>query len=568
MKSLLVICFGLIIVSCAYESSGTTDWNYNDPRNGGFQKVPYYEQETGPGLILIEGGTFNTQLSMDDTAKTNVIVPSYYMDITEVTNFDWCEYMYWTDRTYGTDFRQICYNTLPDTNLWRTKIGYSEPMEVSYLRHPSYRNYPVVGVTWLQANNYCAWRTDRVNENILIREGVLLTNPDQQNEPFTTNAYLAGQYESGMNSSGQLPDLDPSKGGYNPAIGKIKTSTNSKPSRNVKMEDGILLPRYRLPTEIEWEYACNGKGAISEWSKKEMKQLQSRLDLMGNFVKNQNGINFNGHIVAPVDAYLPNDYGLYNMAGNVSEWVMDVYEDRKVASGNFAPFIGDEVKVPLRESRNYIDNKYDEVIYDIDGIRQYLDNFRTIRNSTSPLDSIENDFIEIVEEYISAAEQAKNQKQYIEASRIIRLLFDNAFSNYNNMIQNKVGPPDYEVSIIPVLRVGLSKYIVDIPGNLPMRGLTPEESIAYTYNEKRYDNSSNKLEMFRQDSLLKMNHLRVYKGASWEDDADWMNPFARRGLNKYESSPTIGFRCAMDRVGSPVGLSKKNKSKSKSKTDL
>ena len=40
-----------------YETSSITGWDYNNPKNGGFQKVPYSEQETGPGLILIEGGT-------------------------------------------------------------------------------------------------------------------------------------------------------------------------------------------------------------------------------------------------------------------------------------------------------------------------------------------------------------------------------------------------------------------------------------------------------------------------------------------------------------------------------
>jgi sulfatase modifying factor 1 len=58
-----------------------------------------------------------------------------------------------------------------------------------YLRHPAYRDYPVVGVNWLQANDYCAWRTDRVNEVILIREGLFEHYPNQINEDhFTTDS--------------------------------------------------------------------------------------------------------------------------------------------------------------------------------------------------------------------------------------------------------------------------------------------------------------------------------------------------------------------------------------------
>ena len=46
-------------------------------------------------------------------------------------------------------------------------------MTNNYLRHPAYADYPVVGVNWIQAVEFSKWRTDRVNENILEREGYL-----------------------------------------------------------------------------------------------------------------------------------------------------------------------------------------------------------------------------------------------------------------------------------------------------------------------------------------------------------------------------------------------------------
>ena len=52
---------------------------------------------------------------------------------------------------------------LPDTASWRNKLAYNELMVNYYLRHPAYRDYPVVGVSWLQAN-ILKWRSDRVNE--------------------------------------------------------------------------------------------------------------------------------------------------------------------------------------------------------------------------------------------------------------------------------------------------------------------------------------------------------------------------------------------------------------------
>jgi formylglycine-generating enzyme required for sulfatase activity len=47
---------------------------------------------------------------------------------------------------------------------------------------------------------------------------------------------------------------------------------------------------------------------------------------------------------------------------------------------------------------------------------------------------------------------------------------------------------------------------------------------------------------------------RVYKGGSWKDRAYWMVPGTRRFLDQKQSTNWLGFRCAMDRVGSPIGL--------------
>ncbi len=68
---------------------------------------------------------------------------------------------------------------MPDSLVWRRPMGYNEPYVQYYFRHPSYNEYPVVGVSWLQASDYCAWRTDSVNEGILIREGILKPDPNQ-----------------------------------------------------------------------------------------------------------------------------------------------------------------------------------------------------------------------------------------------------------------------------------------------------------------------------------------------------------------------------------------------------
>src|SRR5690606_39310006 len=97
----------LLATSCAKDRSEITGWDYNNPKNGGFQKVPFLDQETGPGLVLVEGGTFtmgrNEQDVMFDwnNVPRRVTVSSFYLDQFEVTNFNWIEYLYWINRTYA-----------------------------------------------------------------------------------------------------------------------------------------------------------------------------------------------------------------------------------------------------------------------------------------------------------------------------------------------------------------------------------------------------------------------------------------------------------------------------------
>ena len=155
----------LSLGSCSKEKSSVTGWGYNDSKWGGFEVRNFPGQETGPGLVLVEGGTFvmghNEQDVMYDhnNVPRRVTISSFYMDETEVANVHYREYLYWLDRTYGTDYPSVVRRAMPDTLVWRDELSYNEPYVEYYLRHPAYNNYPVVGVSWLQATDFCAWRT-------------------------------------------------------------------------------------------------------------------------------------------------------------------------------------------------------------------------------------------------------------------------------------------------------------------------------------------------------------------------------------------------------------------------
>ena len=177
------------------------------------------------------------------------------MDQTEVRNLDYLEYLYWLNHVYGTDYPGVYRKALPDTLVWRDKLAYNEPLVEYYFRHPAYRNYPVVGVSWVQASDYCAWRTDRVNENLLIRKGILAMDPSQKDENnFNTESYLAGQYEGLVNKP--LPDLNPNGTGTRKVRWKTDScfqNTGSRPKQNGNLPHSDSS---EIPSTKEW---LNGK---------------------------------------------------------------------------------------------------------------------------------------------------------------------------------------------------------------------------------------------------------------------------------------------------------------------
>ncbi|HBG71805.1 MAG: gliding motility lipoprotein GldJ [Bacteroidetes bacterium GWF2_43_63] len=484
LKGFLVLgLISLSLSSCYKERSRTTAWYYNDPKWGGFEVVPYDQQETGPGLILIEGGTFvmgRTEQEVPykwDNIPRRVTVSSFYMDMAEVSNVDYREYLYWLSRVFGVDYPEVIDQALPDTLVWRSRLGYNEPYVEYYLRHPAYAFYPVVGVSWVQANRYCEWRTDRVNEYIMIREGILKIDPNQQNEEnFNTDAYLAGQFEGVVKND--LYDLNP----------------NGSGTRKVRMEDGIMLPKYRLPTEAEWEFAALGLIGNTLFERVIERRIYPwnghllRTDYyknMGEFVANfkrgrgdnmgvAGNLNDAADITAPVYSYWPNDYGLYNMSGNVAEWVLDVY--RPLSYEDFDDF------------RSFRGNEFKTKVTDEEGLIAEKDSLGRIQ--WRPVNQ----------------EEAANRRNY-------------RYSDNRNFLDG-----DYSSSI----------YY----GDDMMKEGEYENKLMYEYSK----------------SSMVNNTARVYKGGSWKDRAYWLSPGTRRYLDQELSTDFIGFRCAMIRVGSPIGF--------------
>ena len=260
-KQFLLPCAGfLLLTACGggNNASKATGWDINS-KKGGFQfNIEFEEQETVPGLVFIEGGTFTKGQVQDDVmhdwnnTPNKQHVMSFYIDETEVTNLMYMEYLDWLEYVFPTNearYRQIYEGALPDTLVWRNQLGYVEELTTNYLRHPAYAEYPVVGVNWLQAVQYAELRTYRVNEYILERESYVQKdvryNEVETNSTFNTAAYLKRPETS---YGGKIDSLSGKRGEEKKGDSIVKVYAG--------VEKGVLLPSYRLPTESEWEYAA------------------------------------------------------------------------------------------------------------------------------------------------------------------------------------------------------------------------------------------------------------------------------------------------------------------------
>ena len=196
--SFLMLASALLMVACgSKEQSSTTGWNLNDTEWGGFDRSSYQEQITGPGLVFIEGGSFQMGRVADESRFSwnnlvhTVTVSSFYIDETEVSNISYREFVYWMNRAYGEEYPELVKQIYPDTNVWRQRLSWVENFVENYFQCAMFNDYPVVGVTWEQASQFCKWRTDRVNEKILVDAGIidLAQSELTGSEAFQTDVY-------------------------------------------------------------------------------------------------------------------------------------------------------------------------------------------------------------------------------------------------------------------------------------------------------------------------------------------------------------------------------------------
>jgi len=233
--------------------------------------------------IIISASLFSAKpIVPPGTVKVN---DSLYVDKSEIRNLDYLEFVSWMKK-YGDDTEE-CLSILPDTTVWVNKKKYNKPLKDLYFRHPSYNQYPVVGISYENAVKYCEWRTDRVNEFIHVNVTKI-------------------HYDSVRN-----------------------------------MKDIPKYVQYRLPTVEEWEYVANQPYADKTLKRMNKKKHEGIRRTNLNTSDDMGMAADRASIPAPVSSYWPNQLGVYNIIGNVAEMT----SEKGVAKGGSWSHKPEEVSV-------------------------------------------------------------------------------------------------------------------------------------------------------------------------------------------------------------------------------
>ncbi len=185
-----------------------------------------------------------------------------FIDTKEVSNIDYREFLYSIKKEYGKNSDKYK-KLLPDTTVWTSENKYNTPFVEFYFRHPAYNYYPVVGISYEQAVEYCKWRSKTVNLFYYLKNHNIKYSVDKN----YSNIDIPEVYRYTLPTKEILTEIEA-----------------------IKMDEDVIK-KIKKKNSVEYNY------------------------------KIPNDTNFHNPFVftALVSAYYPNKLGLYNTLGNVAE---------------------------------------------------------------------------------------------------------------------------------------------------------------------------------------------------------------------------------------------------------
>jgi formylglycine-generating enzyme required for sulfatase activity len=284
-------------------------------REGWYQETPF-------GMVQIPGGTFYMGQADEDVAASQInfnrqiTVSSFLMDSEEITNNEYRQFLNFIDTisqdpNEGYWTQQVKQDVTPNPNVWDTEFAYhmGDKMTQYYFSHQAFDDYPVVGISWESAAKFTEWRTEHLNigrEEDQSGGGGLFGGKKKKAQ--------ADPGVQGLGGPGQLGAQPQGAGGAG------QPNTTFKSTLPIEKR----YPNFRLPTEAEWEYASRGGREIIKYPWGGPYTRNKSGCFLANFKPGRGNYDDDGYpYTAPVNAFLPNNFNLFNMAGNVAEWCLD-----------------------------------------------------------------------------------------------------------------------------------------------------------------------------------------------------------------------------------------------------
>lgn len=159
------------------------------------KQTEYYKMEYSSWFAFVPG---------------NNVVQPFYISAKPITNREYILYLVWTSRVY-VDYPTVLFDALPgikefyqpfnstllfsDSTYLSEYFEKAEPFVRDYMFNLKYLDYPVIGVSWAQANNFCRWYSNRYNEFSVVKLNHLAFDKHPINsDNFTSETFVFRQY--------------------------------------------------------------------------------------------------------------------------------------------------------------------------------------------------------------------------------------------------------------------------------------------------------------------------------------------------------------------------------------